>query len=304
MLRNITEKIKLYETQRIPLLGGWWYKLVSKLENISIKKEKIVNPLNNKKREEYVIASMTSFPARINFVYLSVKSLMRQTYKPDRILLWLAEEQFPGKKLPAELLDLQKYGLEIKWCHDIYGHKKYYYPVKEQKENEVIITFDDDIVYPPKCIERLIKKHEQFPMCLICERAQAVNREEDKILNPGRWDTISDIGIKAPSYSLNPSPGGGCLIPYKAFYKDAVNEELIRKYAYKNDDLWYMFMCAENQTKIIKTRKYHKIFTLIEGSQVVQMATENVVNGKNQEIMKDLIRRFPEAWNRIINDSQ
>ena len=176
--------------------------------------------------------------------------------------------------------------------------------IENQKENELVITFDDDIIYPPKCIERLMKKHQEFPKCVVCERAQAINRESERLLNPGRWNTISDVGVDKPSYSLNPSPGGGCLIPYGAFHKDAVNFEKIYKLAYKNDDLWYMFMCAQNGTKIIKTRKYHKIFTLVEESQVVQMATDNVIGNKNAEIMQGLIAEYPEAWDRILNDRE
>ena len=305
MNRNITEKLKIYETLRIPILGGWWYRFVSMLEMKSIKKETIPeNSLNKEKRDEIIIASLTSFPARIQYVHYAIKSLMLQTCKPDRIVLWLAEEQFPGRELPEELSTLVEYGLEIKWTKDLYGHKKYFNLVEEQKENELVITFDDDIVYPPRCIERLMQTHRRFPNCLVCERAQAINYAENKIFNPGRWDTISDMGVEQPSYSLNPSPGGGCLIPYGAFYKDAVDEQKIYDLAYKNDDLWYMFMCAENGTQIVKTRKYHKIFTLVEGSQVVQMATENVQNNKNAEIMKRLIEAYPKAWNRITNGGE
>jgi hypothetical protein len=242
---------------------------------------------------------MTSFPARIFYVHLAIKTLMLQTYKPDRILLWLAEEQFPDKVLPKELTELQEYGLEICWCHDMYGHKKYFFPVKNQKENEVIITFDDDILYSPLAIERLMKKHYEFPNCLVCERAQALDKKVTEKDNPGKWRTISNIGVLKPSFSLNPSPGGGCLIPYHAFCDDAVNEKIFTDLAYKNDDLWYMFMCAENGTQIVKTRKNHRTFTVIKGTQVVQMATENVVGNKNVEILQELRKKYPEAWKRI-----
>ena len=305
MNRNLTEKLKIYETQRIPIFGGIWYKFISKIEMQSIQKEVIPSePLNSERRDIIITASLTSFPARIEYVHYAIKSLMLQTCKPDRIVLWLAEEQFPNKKLPKKLVDLENHGLEILWTKDFYGHKKYIHAVEQQKQNEVVITFDDDIIYPPKSIERLIRKHCEFPKCLVCERAQAINVKEDKLYNPGKWDTISDVGVNMPSYSLNPSPGGGCLIPYGAFYKDAINEEKFRELAYKNDDLWYMFMCAQNGTKIVKTRKYHKIFSLVEGSQVVQMATENVQQNKNVEIMQGLIEEYPEAWRRIKEDRE
>ena len=297
---RISEFFRVPESVRIPWLSGALYRLALNSDNKSIKKEKIKSPLNQKPREEKVIVSLTSYPTRISFVYLAIKSLMLQTYKPDRIILWLAEEQFPTKELPKELTDLEKYGLEIIWMHDIYGHKKYFNPVKNQAENEVVITFDDDIIYPKNAIKRLIKKHKKFPNCLVCERGQVL--DETVIDNPGKWKTISSIGVKKPTYSINPSPGGGCLIPKDAFYVDATNEEKIRELAYKNDDLWYMFMCAQNKTKMVKTRKYHRTFTVVSGSQTEQMATENIIGNKNAEAMKRLREAYPEAWARITTD--
>lgn len=302
MNRRLIEMLKLPESVRIPYYWGVSYRFFSKLENKIIEKAEIAkNPINTEPRNILVTASLTSFPGRIAYVHLAIKSLMLQSYKPDRIILWLAHEQFPDHKLPADLTDLQKYGLEIKWCDDLYGHKKYYYCIKEQKENEVIITFDDDIIYPVDCIKRLVSKHVEFPDCLVCERAQARSGTEvENLNNPGRWKVISDVGCKSPSYGLNPSPGGGCLIPYGAFYKDAFDETIIRELAYKNDDLWYMFMAAENGTRTIKTRKYHKIFSLITGSQTTQMAEENVMGNKNVEVMQHLKKYYPTAYNRIM----
>lgn len=301
MNRNITEFFKIPESVRVPWLAGVLYRWFTKLDNKSIRKEKLPeNPLNTEKRKEKVIVSLTSYPARIGYVHLAIKSLMLQSYKPDRIILWLAEEQFPDKKLPTELTDLCKYGLEIIWMHDIYGHKKYFYPILNQQENELVITYDDDIIYPKNSIKRLMKKHKCFPNCVVCERGQVIDFA--KIDNPGRWKTISSRGVSRPIYGMNPSPGGGCLIPHGTFYKDAIDEEKIRRLAYKNDDLWYMFMCAENGTRIVKTRKYHRYFSLVSGSQEEQMATDNVINNRNVLIMEGLRTEYPLAWERITSE--
>ena len=302
MSRRIIELFKFPELLRIPVLSGLNYKWGLRADNKSILKEKITSPLNKEPRDEQVIVSLTSYPVRIPYVHLAIKSLMVQTYKPDRIILWLAEEQFPTRELPKELTELEKHGLEIIWMHDIYGHKKYFYPVLNQKDNEVVITFDDDIIYSKNAIKRLVKTHKKFPNCVVCERGQVYDKRFEE--NPGLWKIISSVGVKKPTYSINPSPGGGCLIPKGAFYKDATDEEKIRELAYKNDDLWYMFMCVQNKTPMIKTRKYHKTFSVIDGSQTEQMATENVLGNKNAEILEGLKRAYPEAWERIVTDKE
>ena len=108
MNREFLEALKIPETIRIPFLGGKWYQYLTKLENKSIREEALPeNPLNTEKREKKIIATLTTYPARINCVHLAIKSIMLQTYKPDRIILWLADSQFPNRVLPKELTDLE-----------------------------------------------------------------------------------------------------------------------------------------------------------------------------------------------------
>ncbi|MBR5140521.1 MAG: glycosyltransferase family 2 protein [Clostridia bacterium] len=301
MNRNITEFFKIPESVRIPVISGMNYRWLQSLDNKSIRKEKIVDPLNKEKRSKTITVSLTSYPKRINCVYLAIKSLMMQSYKPDRIVLWLADEQFPTRELPHELTNLVQYGLEIKYCEqDLLGHKKYFYAVREQKENEILITVDDDIIFPKNMIKRLMKKHEKHPDCVICERGQVLDKSQLDM--PGRWKTISSIGVKDPTYSMNASPGGGMLIPKGAFYSDITDEEKVRALAFRADDVWNMFMCAQNGTKMIKTRKYHRTFSVILDSQVEQLATGNVGGNHYAVVMEQLRKAYPEAWNRILND--
>lgn len=303
MNRNLTEWLKLPESFRVPYFGGKWYRFLQKLDNKTIQKETLSGyVLNTEPREETVTASLTSFPARIEYVHWAIKSLMLQSYKPDRVVLWLSEEQFPDHKLPAQLTALQENGLEIYFVPDnLYGHKKHYDALRAQKENELVITFDDDIIYPPNSIEKLIKTHKKFPNCVVCNRAQAMYYLKDGTMqNPGRWKTISNIGLKEPTYQLLPSNGGGCLYPFGAVKKDLVDAELIKKTALKADDLWVMFVCAESGTKVIKTCKYHKIFSLVVEAQVVQLATANILDGMYFERFNNLKNAFPTAYERIV----
>ena len=65
------------------------------------------------KRETPIIISLTSYPARIESAYKTIRTLLHQSYLPDRIILWLAKEQFVSETaLPSNLLELKKYGLE------------------------------------------------------------------------------------------------------------------------------------------------------------------------------------------------
>ena len=54
--------------------------------------------------------SFTSYPARIRFVPDVLSCLLKQTRPADRIVLYLSEDQFPGKEaaLPEALQNAQK----------------------------------------------------------------------------------------------------------------------------------------------------------------------------------------------------
>ena len=103
------------------------------------------NKENVNKYKEKITISLTTYPGRINQVYYAIKSLMIQSIQADKIILWLAEEQFPNKKLPDKIHILEKLGLTIRWCDDLRSHKKYYYAylmekIKLLKKNRSQIT--------------------------------------------------------------------------------------------------------------------------------------------------------------------
>ena len=92
-----------------------------------------------------LIVSFTSYPARIHVVPQVLESLYAQSMKADRILLWLAEEQFPNKEadLPKSLIDDAAAGkFELRWCDDLGSHKKYFYTMQEFPD-DIVVTVDD-----------------------------------------------------------------------------------------------------------------------------------------------------------------
>ena len=97
-----------------------------------------------------VVVSMTSFPARIRKVWIVVETMLRQRQSPEKIVLWLSRDQFPGGpgQLPERLLAQQSRGLDIRFVDgDIRSHKKYYYAFAEFPDRH-ILTIDDDLLFP------------------------------------------------------------------------------------------------------------------------------------------------------------
>ena len=106
MLKKIINKLKIFSKQlfsvnnidnhvSIYILGiKIRQKLKPIVQNIDLKN----CYLNKAERTPLIIASLTTFPQRINIVSETIKTILAQSIKPDKVILWLAEEQFPQKE--------------------------------------------------------------------------------------------------------------------------------------------------------------------------------------------------------------
>ena len=102
--------------------------------------------LNKVESEPNLIVSLTSYGRRVDKGYYTIISLLRQTYKPDAIILWLDKDNWDDSKLPKSIQDLKKKGLEVKYCIDLRSYKKLI-PALLEYPKSIIVTCDDDIYY-------------------------------------------------------------------------------------------------------------------------------------------------------------
>lgn len=87
-------------------------------------KNSAINPKNpylahqdSAKKFPQVVVTLTSYPARIFTLHYTLFTLFTQDFKPDRVILWLSQDEFAGlmADLPKEVLDFRQCGLEIVW---------------------------------------------------------------------------------------------------------------------------------------------------------------------------------------------
>ena len=146
--------------------------------------------LNTKPRDKKIIVSLTSYPARFQDLHLVIKSIFTQTVLPDQIILYL-DEGVEDSQIPNSLKDLESYGLSIiVGGADIKPHKKYYYAMKDNPES-IIITVDDDNMYRPDTIEKLMNSYRKYPEAVSCLRAHRIIFDNNKKLLPYMsWDLV------------------------------------------------------------------------------------------------------------------
>lgn len=237
-----------------------------------------------------VICTMTTIPARLPVLHNSILSIMHQSVKPHKIVIYLGKELFEGVKLPEQLLQLQEAGVEFRYVKDLRVHTKYYYALQEFNDS-LVMTFDDDVMYHPDVLKELLKKHEKYPNCVITGRAHEIlskNNGSFEKYDNWKWD----VHPKKPSHLLFVTGVGGALYDPRLFtYKDTFNSGLFLRLTPNNDDLW--LKCVEFMSGIpIATIYQNKWYVNVENSQEVSLRSKNVHENRNDTYWTDLTDYF------------
>jgi len=190
-----------------------------------------------------VVGSLTTMPDKYNKIVKTLQCLNKQTYKLDAIYLSLPDKSrrlhIPYPPLPEEVSNL----CTIVSCTD-YGPitKILGGLLMESDPDTVIITFDDDMIYPYNLVERLVAHHKNYPnsslgssgmllkySCPMC----AITPNEDNFIYRIPKFIIPPEGRRVDSIYGYP----GALYVRKFFPSNDLLEEKFLKYALTNDDM-------------------------------------------------------------------
>ncbi|WP_444900966.1 glycosyltransferase family 2 protein [Microbulbifer sp. SSSA007] len=228
---------------------------------------------NNK--PDKIVVSLTSFGRRIHDVYLCVESLFQQSLKADAIALWLSRENFPDEKVPEMLLKQQQRGLQIFFVDgDLGSYKKYFYAFN-QFPDSLIITVDDDVLYPPDMVDMLYQAYLREPSYIHCHRAHQITLDKTGNLLPyEKWrlkrESWCGFSNTKPSHMVFPTGVGGVLYHPHALHKDAFDSEKFLKICPDADDIWLKAMSIRQGTKAVRVsdhRHWRDRFLTIPGAQ-------------------------------------
>ncbi len=249
-----------------------------------------------------VIISLTSYPPRIKTVNQVIKSLLAQTVKPWKIVLWLAEEEFPEreKTLPVELVSLTQGTIfEFDWCENIRSYKKLI-PSLRKYPDSVIVTADDDILYPPDTLERLIRAHQSTPDTILAMWVRIITAKGGVVQPFLNWLSTWKNGqssalASTDNYLLGGSP---TLYPPHCLDERVFDMKLAQSICPNQDDLWFWAMAVLKGTKIsgVSCRGYY--LNILQGTQEQALWTENQVGGNDMAVGR-LFSHFPEIKDRL-----
>lgn len=276
---------------------GYDYAVRLKYEaDLKIRKKKFYREiddysLNKEERDEEIILSLASYPARFDNLHLVLGSLFKQTVKPDRIILNVYQGHI-NDNIPYTVQMLQEKGLEIcKREIDYKPHNKYLYTLKENP-NAIIITVDDDFIYSERLIEELVRTHNRFPNCVIAGRGHKILFKNGEPKQYKDWVFEYDNPYY-PSNCFLATGCGGILYPPHSLNEQVFDTDILKELCINQDDLWLKIMELLNGTKVVLCNKIiWKLSKVLQEEQCTALANSNVEEGRNDDAWKKLIQHY------------
>lgn len=232
-----------------------------------------------------IVVSITSWVKRIGYVKKVVESIMDNTIQPDRVYLNLSKSEFVNIELPKDLVTYFESDerLIINWVdgENTKTMKKVFPILQYLDDDDIIITADDDIIFPNDLIENRIKDFNAF------DRKYSITSNKCSIGFFSNMNVASAISLYTKRMLKN--------------WDRYVNDDIIKTY---NDDRTYVYIlwlngflnkpCSKYDVK--ELLKYYSL-SLTETSI---SARKQVIVAKNYDVVAN--KRMKEITNKNILD--
>lgn len=245
-----------------------------------------------------MVVSVTTYPARLNTFRLPLLSLLNQSLRAERLVVTLAEPEFPGRRLPAWLARLAQRGsVEIIWTDDNLRSYKKLIPVLRAHPDCVIVTADDDVLYPPGWLEGLAQTADRLPGVVVGYRARPVCRRPDGTLRPYiEWtpDRLEGLDLtRTSAREVMLTGSGGVLYPPGALPDEVMDVESARSICPTADDVWLWAMELKAGARLAVIPPGYVDFAASRGSQAHgSLMAVNVYGGANDHQIRAVVERF------------
>lgn len=249
-------------------------------------------------RHPEFIVSLTSYGRRVNkVVYYTIVSILKQSFLPDRIILWLDKDNWNEKNIPLRLNKLCSKGLEIKFCEDLKSYKKLIPTLTECPEN-IIVTIDDDVIYTRNFLKQLWISYRKAPSRIHCTKALLPQRKDKQTFSLApytSWPEIPPEQTDARTLKF-PVGVGGILYPPYVLDSEITNIKLFTKLCPQADDIWFWCMAIKNNTghtKIAIRKPFYSFDSIYQffhhGSALTH---SNAKESKNDDQLRNVIDYF------------
>lgn len=201
--------------------------------------------LNHTQRSPRILVSLAIHADEIDSAARTINTLLRQTVRPDRLILhlydWDAEQK--QRPVPNALARCLRRGVELRRCEDA--------PVNsgrlalwEEEADAIIVTASGGFFFRAEMIERLSAAYRRNPDMIHCHRAQKIRSKADDGGSAGLgYDPV-------PSYLNQPCIGEGCLFPPRALSGVSSVRERVFDFSPADEDTQFWLLALSKDRKI------------------------------------------------------
>jgi DNA-binding transcriptional ArsR family regulator len=254
-----------------------------------------------------LIVSLTSIKSRIVYLKRVIGSILSESRTPDQVVLHLSEDPYlhddgvPRSTLPAELLALEEAGLlEIRYVKNIGPYRKLLPILRaEWESNCVIVTADDDTIYPPHWLDEMF-------IAYLKHRAIVAYRWRPMGIRNGRPLPYADWGQPNVSQEIKPEyrklftfpTGKDGILYHPAFFTEHVFDPELIKLAPTADDMTFKLATMVTATPVVVVAR--KLSTSGRDSEFPLVAPgvgglwEHNKSGPNDDSMRKLLNYLGE----------
>ena len=227
-----------------------------------------------------VIVTLTTTPGRLPASETAIASLLTQSVQPERVVLWL-DEAVSDDPLPAPFERLMRAGLEVRYVQDVGPHTKLI-PALQAFPDSILITADDDMLYPSRWLEELLGSYRGAEGIIHCHRGHLMRSSADGTLLPYQsWD-LGAPGFVGPSSLLFPTGVGGVLYPPRCLDDEVFNTAAARRLCPTADDVWFKAMALLKRTAARKVAAESPRYRQVRAMAPVALYRENLTRNDEQ----------------------
>ncbi|MFP2995906.1 glycosyltransferase family A protein [Spongiivirga sp. MCCC 1A20706] len=235
-----------------------------------------------------IIISLTTIPSRLKTLHITVRSILDQSKKPEKVVLWLNEDHF--ELLPDSLRKIEGDRFEIISSPYTFSHRKLIHSLKKYQD-QIIVTCDDDMIYRKNWLALIYNEHLKKPKAVIGNQTRYIQYDsKGNVLPYKQWLYPYDNQVN--QNAILPIGAEGVLYPPNCLDSRVVNVDLFMQLAPKADDLWFKAMSLLKGTRSIQAENRPKKAIPIFGTQAVSLKKHNIDHDKNRTQWEALIEYF------------
>lgn len=268
---------------------------VKVLYDIRIRKNITLSPI----KDDSTIVSLTSYGKRVKGSALyTIYSLLKQNVRPERVVLWLNEEEFNNDNITSDLRFLFDYGLDVRYAKDIRSYTKIIHSLKLFPDKH-IITADDDIYYTKNFVEEFVEAHRHHPKAIITGFAKDPTLDTNNRLKTySDWPEYHHVpaSFEYDKKRLVPLGWAGVFYPSHVFDEEVTNEAVFTTLCPKADDIWLYIMGLRSnaEKRILPDSRiaYYHTDLLRQYFTRDRLTATNRFGGENDVQLKALLEHY------------